>query len=156
MMESSNLDCPSSICSPSASILNAQSSFQHPPSSNQLYSTSIFFLHSSSSILSPKYGIFDKNVLKITGFVTKCSQAALAPLAAFSRSACTSKGQLARSKFCICFYMFDIVTNLSIQIYSMKNLLRQPFVILIKNCLTITNSMMEHFQNFFPSTNNCI
>ena len=45
MMESSNLDCLSSLHSHSTSILNPKCSILHPPTSNLFYPTSILHRH---------------------------------------------------------------------------------------------------------------
>ena len=76
IMESSNLECLSSIHRPPSSILNFKSSILHPSTSNLFYPTSIFHLQLFFDL--------DHKVLKIAWFLTKGPQV---PLAAFFRSA---------------------------------------------------------------------
>ena len=76
IMKSSNFDCPSSIHNSPSSILTLQSSiFNHPTIFKSCFSNSV-----------KRTGYWTKKVLKITGFLIKCPQAPLAPLASFSRS----------------------------------------------------------------------
>ena len=89
-MESSNINCLSSINSTSTSILNANSNlpsfYIKSPLANLNYSLSTHLPPSS-----PKStGHLTQNVLQIAWFLSKCLQAPLAPLAAFSRSATRS------------------------------------------------------------------
>ena len=78
------------ILNPLPSILNFEFQNLHSPS---FYLTSLLSnLNSPSSTLLPWFsakstGYLTENVLKIAGFPTKCPQAPLALLAAFSRSA---------------------------------------------------------------------
>ena len=95
IIESSNLDWPSSIRNPLTTILNFPSSYLKHPASR---------LNSLSSTLLPAFSVknarcLTQNVLKIAEFLIKCPQAPLiplvplvllvplVPLAAFSRSA---------------------------------------------------------------------
>ena len=77
MTESSKLDSPSSILYFSYFFLKSPLINLNFPSSALLPPSSV-----------KSTGNLTQNVLKITGFLTKCPQAPLAPLAAFCRSVC--------------------------------------------------------------------
>ena len=86
----SNLDCLSSIHNHTTSILSPKSSIIHThKSSLSNLNSQLSIPFSPSSLKSTVYST--QNVLKIAWFPTKCPQAPLAPLAAFSRSGLDTK-----------------------------------------------------------------
>ena len=85
MINSSYLECLSSIHSPPSSVLNSKFFILLPQISLSNLNSPTSTLVPPSSIKSTGYLI--QKVLKIAWFLTKCPKVPLAPFAAFSRSA---------------------------------------------------------------------